>query len=264
MNRNIYETEPIFCITSDVDWASEDAIQIQQDVLDKYNVCATYFVTHDSPLLNKWDQEGKIQLGIHPNFLSGSSHGDSIDQVIDTVMKFAPNARCFRSHRYFDVAPMTHALVNRGILYDSNLCTNLQQNITPIAHESGLIRFPCFYEDGTHFGWRRIWNFSQFTETFSHPGLKIISTHPMITALNVTTPEYWAELKVKFPPEKWIKLSARELYLNACKEPGPKNFLEDILDYVRQKGFKIMTMEELYQKYGRYDGVRKWGDIGKK
>ena len=256
MKRPEYETRPIFCITSDVDWASEAALQIQQDIFDARGIHATYFVTHHSPLIECWYQGGKVDLGIHPNFLPGSSHGDSIDEVIDSVMQFAPNARCFRAHRFFDVTLATHALVRRGILYDSNLCTNLQQGIAPIAHESGLIRFPCFYEDGTHFGWRRSWDFAQFTDIFMQPGIKILNVHPMITALNVVSSESWAELKGKFPPDEWVRMSSEDINKHASTEPGPRRFLEDLLDYVKDERFRIMTMEQLYCEFGREDKAR--------
>lgn len=211
----------------------------------------TYFVTHQSPLLEKWHRERKIQLGIHPNFLPGSSHGNTINEVIDTVMKYVPEARCFRSHRCFDVAPVTDALVKRGLLYDSNLITNLQQGISPIKHESGLIRFPCFYEDGIHFKWRRSWDFTGFEKIFSQPGIKIISPHHMITAMNVSTAEGWGNLKAKFSPETWIKMSKEQLLDNAYQEQGPKNFLEDMIEFVLKNKFPIMSMEELYQNFGK-------------
>ena len=252
-NRPVYLDKPVFCFTSDVDWASEDALLILQEIYDRYDILATYFVTHDSTAINRWHKEKKIEIGIHPNFLPGSSHGDSFEEVIETVMGFAPKARCFRAHRCFDVTQTTHALVERGLVYDSNMVTNLQQGIAPIEHESGLLRFPVFYEDGTHFEWRRSWDFSRFAGAFSKPGIKIISTHAMITALNVITTEYWARLKVKFPPDKWIKMSADEIAENACQETGPKMFLEDMIKHVRRNNMIVMTMEELYQNFGKAD-----------
>lgn len=255
MNKPAYLSEPVFCFTSDVDWASEEALQIQQDIYDRDDIHATYFVTHKSPLLEKWHQESKVQLGIHPNFLPGSSHGNTIDEVIATVMKFVPGARCFRSHRCFDMPAVTDALVKKGLLYDSNLMTNLQQGISPITHESGLIRFPCFYEDGIHFKWKRGWDFSKFEKMFSQPGIKIVSPHPMITAMNVTTAEGWASLKAKFPAKAWIKMSGEQLLENACKEQGPKNFLEDMITFVLNNKFTIMSMEELYQNFGNTDNI---------
>ena len=254
-DQALYKSRPVFCFTSDVDWAAEAALLIQQKIFDKYDIKATYFITHESPLIRKWHKVGKIDIGIHPNFLPGSSHGDSFDKVIDTVMKLVPDAHCFRAHRCFDVTPVTHKLVKRGLLYDSNLVTNLQQDLGPIEHESGLWRFPVFYEDGTHFEWRRSWDFSEFKDAFGQPGLKVISTHPMITALNVTTPEYWAALKEKFPPDKWLRMTANEIEANMTRDDrgdpaiGPKMFLESIAGFAREAGLTIMTLEELYQNF---------------
>ncbi|MCD6162305.1 MAG: hypothetical protein J7K40_07815 [candidate division Zixibacteria bacterium] len=245
----IYNLKPVFCFTSDMDWASEAALTNLQEIFDLYDIHATYFATHESSLINKWYKEKKIDVGIHPNFLPESSHGNSFKKVIDTVMKFAPQARCFRSHRCFDATPVTHALAERGILYDSNMITNLQQGIMPIKHESGLIRFPVFYEDGTHFEWRRSWDFGKYAELFGYPGIKIISIHAMITALNVTTSEYWAQLKVKFPPDRWINMSKNEITENICVNPGPRQFLKDMIEYIKTNNHAIMTMEELYQYY---------------
>ena len=248
-DQPIYKTQPVFCFTSDVDWASENALLIQQEIFDRYNIKAAYFVTHESSLIRKWHSEGKIEIGIHPNFLPGSSHGSTFDEVIDTVMKLVPDARCFRAHRCFDVTPITHELVRRGLLYDSNMVTNLQQDLAPIEHESGLLRFPVFYEDGTHFEWRRSWDFSQFHDIFSQPGIKVISTHPMITALNVATPENWISLKGKFPLKRWIKMTAEEINENAPKDNGPKKFLDDMIKFIRQENMPVMSMEELYQNF---------------
>lgn len=249
--KPLYTREPVFAVTSDVDWASEDAIALQQAILDEHRIAATYFMTHHSPLLAAWHEQGRVDLGIHPNFLPNSSHGDHFEQVLDTVSQFAPQARCSRSHMYFDASPITRSLVKRGFKYDSNLCTNLQPDIAPIRHESGLIRFPCFYEDGSH-SWQRVgWRFADFERLFVQPGIKILSVHPMTIAMNVTTQDYWAQLKQQFPPEQWTRMTAAELSAHACREVGPRQFLEDALAFIRRNGFRIVSMDELYQEFGR-------------
>lgn len=256
MKQPAYKSEPIFAVTCDVDWASEDAIRIQQGIFDEHDVRATYFVTHESPILRELFQAKRIDLGIHPNFLPNSSHGETFEEVLDTVLTFAPESRCSRSHRYFDAAPVTQSLVKRGFRYDANLCTNLQKEIAPIRHESGLIRFPCFYEDGTH-SWQRLgWDFADFKGLFTLAGIKILSVHPMTIAMNATSQDYWAELKRKFPPQKWIQMEAKELAANACREQGPKNFLEEMLAFIKKSGFQTMTMDELYQHFGHEDSLQ--------
>jgi hypothetical protein len=251
MHQTLYQKGPVFCVTSDVDWASEDAIRFQQGILDGYRVVPTYFMTHHSPVLNEWHAEGRVHLGIHPNFLPGSSHGSTFEEVIDTVLQFAPQARCFRSHHFFDTTAITHALAARGFEYDSNLCTVLQERIVPIRHESGLIRFPCFYEDGTLSWQREGWQFDDFAHLFRTPGLKIINIHPMTTALNAPNPEFWGAMKKKFAPAQWLQLTAAELSANRWLGSGPIAFLRDALTFIRANRYPLMTMEELYQNFGK-------------
>ncbi len=243
--------KPIFCFTSDIDWASEEALKIQQAIYDDFAITPTYFVTHKSEFIERLRAENRIELGIHPNFLPNSSHGDSYEEVIDTVLKLVPDARAFRAHRCFDVAIVTDMLFRRGILYDSNLITKLQPGLGPILHESGLVRFPCFYEDGIHFKWRLSWKFEDYRSMFDAPGLKIISAHPMITAMNVTSASYWAELKLKFPPDKWIKMTRQQLEQNRCPDPGPAEFLKNIIRHALDRGYSILTLDELYERTGR-------------
>lgn len=245
----LYETTPVFCVTSDVDWASEDAIAIQQDVFDRHGIHATYFVTHRSERLARLHADKRVDLGVHPNFLPGSSHGEGFTQVIDTVLAFAPEARTYRCHRYFDVSDVAHEFHRRGFRYDANLCTNLQTGLAPIRHESGLIRLPTFYEDGTHFWNRQAWRFRDFEDVFASPGLKIVCVHPMITAMNVTGVEYWAELKRRFPPHDWIRMSADDLRGARRAEPGPTEFLEEMLDFVARRGVPVMTLDQVYERF---------------
>jgi len=248
-SRPLYETEPVYCVTTDIDWASEDAIEHQQEIFDAFDVEATYFVTHDSALAAGLHEAGRVQLGVHPNFLPGSSHGDSVEEIVRTVMSFAPDARCFRSHRYYDASPATEALVEAGIVYDSNLMTNLQPNIHPITHESGLLRFPCFYEDGTHNKWQRPWEYQLFAEVFRQPGIKILSVHPLVTAFNCTSSANWAELKTRFPPDEWRILSLDTIREYADESPGPERFLQDLLTDIRERDAVVMTMDELYTNF---------------
>ena len=98
-----WEEEPVFCFTSDIDWASESIIKYSHDILSGDDLKITYFITHQSPFLNELSRLEKVNLLIHPNFLPNSSHGNSFQEVIDNCINLVPNADGFRSHRYFEV-----------------------------------------------------------------------------------------------------------------------------------------------------------------
>ncbi|MDZ4121845.1 MAG: hypothetical protein U1C33_05455, partial [Candidatus Cloacimonadaceae bacterium] len=73
----LWDEEPVFCITSDIDWASEAVMdRFFQDVLPMA-ARPMLFVTHHSRLIADKYKEGLIDRGVHPNFMPGSSHGDT-------------------------------------------------------------------------------------------------------------------------------------------------------------------------------------------
>ncbi|GAI94428.1 unnamed protein product, partial [marine sediment metagenome] len=131
--ERIWHKEPVFCFTSDVDWASEAALKIFLN--DMRDLKLTVFVTHESPIINSYKKNGFIERGIHPNFLNNSSHGQGFRTVIENCIKFAPEAIGARSHQCFDTTNVTHLLHDEfNFKYISNLITILQPHISPILH----------------------------------------------------------------------------------------------------------------------------------
>jgi hypothetical protein len=135
--KQIWDETPVFCFTSDVDWASEDVMSEYFNIVNTLDIKPTLFVTHESKIIDSNFKLGKIERGIHPNFLENSSHGKSFREVIETCIKFAPESYVFRSHRFFDVTDITHMFKNEyKYKYFSNGGTILQTHIKPILHES--------------------------------------------------------------------------------------------------------------------------------
>ena len=173
--------QPIFCFTADIDWASEAAIQSMLQLFESYDIPLTPFITHDSPALQSRyaTPELKAQVGLHPNFLPNSSHGKDVSEVIDHVQRLWPEARGFRSYSFYDSSYVTAEMRRRGLSYDSNVCLWLQPDCVPLAHGSGLIRFPVFWEDDVHFGRNYPFDFRLLRDHLDRPGLKVINVHPI-------------------------------------------------------------------------------------
>ena len=89
-------------ITLDIDWCSDDVLANSIDLLEKYDVSATWFVTHETPLLERLRENSKFELGIHPNFnflLNGEqNNGRTSEEVIDRLLELVPDAKSVRSH----------------------------------------------------------------------------------------------------------------------------------------------------------------------
>lgn len=240
----VWDAEPVFCFTADVDWASEDVLEVFFGRIDPLDLKPTIFVTHHSAVIADYKARGRIDRGIHPNFLPGSSHGEGFETVIETCMAFAPEATCFRSHRLFDVTDTSHLLVDRGMTHASNLATLLHRGIRPIAHESGLVRFPIFFEDGTHLVNGLSLDLEAYRARFLSPGIKIISTHPMDFVINTPAIRYMRGIKDALSREEYAGLSMAAIERYRNRDRGVGDLGLDIMALA--KDHRIMSLGDLY------------------
>jgi len=207
-SKHIWDEAPVFCFTSDIDWASEDVIKEYFKIINPLQIRPTLFVTHHSETIESYFKAGEVERGIHPNFLPNSSHGKTFKDIIETCIQFAPESYGFRSHRLFDVTDITHSLKNEyGYKYVSNMGTILQTDIKPVLHESGLIHFPIFFEDGTHLYNQLDLDFRKYLDLFISPGIKIISFHPMNFVFNSPNLSYMRQIKDSLSREEYNDIS---------------------------------------------------------
>ncbi|PAB59573.1 polysaccharide deacetylase WbmS family protein [Anaeromicrobium sediminis] len=244
---DIWGSEPIFSFTVDVDWASEDAIKYCHSILEQHKIRPTYFLTHPSKFLYSLLEGGSINAGIHPNFISGSSHGNSYTEVINYCMHLLPNAECFRSHRYYDVNDITDAFYGLGLRYDSNLCTRFQK-VNPFIHRSGLIRFPVYFEDGAYLLHEKSLNFNSVEKKlFSSAGLMVINIHPMHMVLNSPNFSYAQKVKNLLSSKEWNSLTYEDFKKLKYAGLGIRDFLINLFKFVNKNNYKIYTLKELYE-----------------
>ncbi len=247
--KHLWDEMPVFCFTSDIDWASEDVMEEYFHIVNGLEVNPTLFVTHHSKVIEANFLSGKIERGIHPNFLSNSSHGDSFKEVVETCIQFAPEAYGFRSHRLFDVTDITHLLKNEyNYKYVSNLGTILQTHIRPVLHESGLLHFPIFFEDGTHLYNQLDLDFKKYIDFFISPGIKIISFHPMNFVFNSPSMPFMRHIKDSLSREEYNNISVISIEKLRNKDEGIGKTVIEIAKFAKENNFPILSLNELYQK----------------
>lgn len=235
--------EPIFCFTSDIDWAPEWAIAEMLDFFEQREIPLCPFITHDSEEIRRRysDHEKKQLVGIHPNFLPGSTQGNSPDEIADNLLSLWPEAKAYRSHSFVDSTPIANLFAKRGLLFDSNLCLFLQPRCEPLKHNSGLMRFPVFWEDDVHYKRGLPCELSSIREHFDSPGLKVINLHPFLFAMNVPDAKYYQEVKHHIR-----ETDAQVARADAFEGKGTRSIVTEILDYVLNRGYRIMSLPALY------------------
>ena len=245
--KQIWDEMPVFCFSSDVDWASEDVMGEYFRIVNALDIKPTLFVTHESKIIESNFKSGKIERGIHPNFLANSSHGSSFYEIASSCVKFAPEAYGFRSHRLFDVTDITHLLINEfNFKYVSNLGTILHGYIRPILHESGLVHIPIFFEDGTHLYNQLDLNFKKYGDLFNVPGIKTISFHPMNFVFNSPNMPFIRHIKDSLTREEYSNIRIETIDKLKNTEMGIGQTVLNIVDFVKANRFPIMSLNEVY------------------
>lgn len=219
-----YVSEPVFCFTSDTDWASEATVEATFELFEEFDVPLTPFVTGPSEVVRqRFAPDNLGRVGVHPNFLPQSTHGVNLVEVLETVRGFWPEAKGLRSHGFYDTSQLSLAARADGFAWDSNLCLFLQPGLVPLHHFSGLLRFPVFWEDDVHAYKQLGPDFSELVERFEAPGLKVINVHPAHMALNT----------------RGVAGGAR----------GVTDFVRELLEHVRQNGHRAVYLHDLYLEH---------------
>lgn len=181
--EKILSREPVFCFGSDTDWCNDTALQLLLDSFAHARSKVTVFATHSTPLLAR--QHDFIEIALHPNFLPGSTHGQTVEQVIEHVFALYPTAKSYRSHSYYDSQQMTEQMAARGVRYDANLCLYRQPGLAPLRHCHIDWRFPSWLDDNVHWRHAGSWRLEDLKRELETPGLKTINIHPPCVALNL-------------------------------------------------------------------------------
>lgn len=140
-------------LTLDIDWSADEVILDAIELVEKCDVQATWFVTHETKVLERLRRNPKFELGIHPNFnflLQGDPrNGRNAEDVVDRLLNLVPEARSVRSHSTTQNSGLLDLFVRRGLTHECNSFIPAQAGIElrPWKLWSGLTRVPYSWED---------------------------------------------------------------------------------------------------------------------
>jgi hypothetical protein len=237
------ETSPL-CFTTDIEWSPDWAIRDLYKLADQYGVPLTPFLTHHSEYLASRlrvrDLVSSGDVGVHPNFLPGSTHGATVDEVIATTKALWPDAVSFRSHCFYDDTRMLRKMADSGFRYDSNLFAFLQPMLAPLRTVAGTVRLPVFWEDDVHSGNALPWDGEALRAAFETPGLKIVNVHPLRVALNVPD-EAFHESHRRLGSA--VDVDARA---EAFRGKGTRSYVEELFAYASAGPRPAVRLCDLY------------------
>lgn len=181
-----------FVLTFDIDWADDAVLADTVDLVEAAGCAATWFVTHDTPLLDRLRRNPRFELGIHPNFnplLNGQgAPEDDYRAVIGRLMDLVPEAVSVRSHSVTQNTPITDEFARRGLRFDSNdyIPERAGLALRPWHTRTGMTKVPYCWADEHDWAGRQS---SDFRAILSRTGLAVFGFHPIHVFLNTETPD---------------------------------------------------------------------------
>jgi hypothetical protein len=195
-------------ITLDIDWAPDFVIDFAAERLIAGGVRATWFITHESPAVERLKAHPDLfELGIHPNFLAGSSHGSTPEDVLAFCAALVPEARCVRTHALVQSSPLLEQFSRRGIPVDVSLFLPHTPGLRPVDtwfRNAKLLRIPYFWEDDSEMCTPdSMWHVNSLLEgralSDGHWDLRIFDFHPIHIYLNSADMRPYEALKRDVP-----------------------------------------------------------------
>ena len=128
--------------TFDIDWAPDESIDKIREILNKKNIKATFFVTHATDILKDLRNDGH-EIGIHPNFNKNSSHGSTIEKIIEHLLNIVPDARALRTHSLVQSSTLLHQIFSKypQLKYDLSIFMHNFPLVSPFNWLSEDVKF---------------------------------------------------------------------------------------------------------------------------
>ncbi|MGD1845985.1 MAG: hypothetical protein ACFB10_11380 [Salibacteraceae bacterium] len=236
--------ESRFALTFDLDWVPDFVLEDLYNLILEHRVKATLMVTNASPWLDRFREHPELfELGIHPNFLKGSSHGDTEEAVLDYVLKLVPEAVSSRSHAVVQSGPILNRLTHATpIEVDSTVFLPEQPGIQPFQHRSpsaSLVRIPFFWADDYEMCKPQpLWSLQRYQEVV---GWKVMLFHPIHTYLNSSSMEQYTQMKQHLPSLQEALPDQVEAYRSS--EPGARNMLLEVIKALQQQAGGVHLKE---------------------
>lgn len=228
------KNKPIIIMTFDTDWVPKWMIEDILDMLE--DIPATFFVT-DREAAETLSSIKTIESGIHPNFMPGSSHGNSPEEVVRHLLEFVPEAKSARSHNLVQDTTILNLFHVFGIEADLNNVEYRNPHIKSFKYWNGITKLPFNHEDGI--AMVRQDGFA-VEEWMLNASLFIPSFHPIHIALNSASLNSYYKLKNECDIKK-MRTDEIAKYTN-ISNPGTRTFFEALIKRIKDKQLVPMTV----------------------
>lgn len=246
-----------FIICFDVDWAPDFVIDEVASLLRSFSVKSTWFTTHQSLSLEKLGKhKDLVEIGLHPNFLPGSTQGSTPEEIISNLQNMVPGAVSMRTHSLVWSARLLQILLaDSNLKADCSIFLPLMPGIWPFEHWLDgrcILRIPTFWSDD--YQWQTpkpCWDLEPLVQI---EGLKVICFHPIHVYLNSADENAYLNLKNNIDDLTKLNSNKAKRYIQEGK--GTKTFFLDLLCYI-SKQEESFCIRDIYHSWQGCESVHK-------
>ncbi|MES2984406.1 MAG: hypothetical protein V4735_04365 [Pseudomonadota bacterium] len=212
-------------LSFDIDWAHDDVLRDAIALVEQADVHATWFVTHDTPLLAHLRRNPKFELGIHPNFnellMGRDTAGADADQILATLKALVPEARTLRSHSLVQSERLVDQFHQHGITHVSNffIPETAERPLWPWQLWDGMTAIPHGWQDNVSM---RLHGTIQPPPPLS-TGLRVVDFHPIHVFLNTERVARYESARAHFRTPERLQQERNQ------STPGARDILNHIL-----------------------------------
>ena len=217
-------------LTLDIDWCSDEILEDTINLVESHNAKATWFITHDTPLLKKLRDNPNFELGIHPNFnklmLGDYSLGKNMHEVVDHYMQIVPDAVSVRSHSITQSSLLLKYFLDIGLKFDNNcyIPKSAYEALSPWGlWGDKLIKVPYFWADDIHCLHSCDWN--KHVEICPN-SINVFDFHPIHVFLN-------SENLERYEDSRDVHDDFEELRKYRHKGNGTRTHLNKVLNLIK-------------------------------
>lgn len=232
-------------LTFDIDWAPDFMIDAVAKLLVEHRIRATWMVTHASAAVDRLRAHSDLfELGIHPNFRDGSTHGATVDAVLRHCMELVPDAVSMRTHSLVQSTPvLTRVVTTTPIRVDGSLLLPRVDGLRPFVHPfdgTPLLRVPFHWADDVEMEFGD--NSWQARPLLDAPGMRTFIFHPIHLYLNSRTMSSYHGLRASVAKLDALNEATARLHVHpgvgamtllrelvAAVEPGRMKWMRELL-----------------------------------
>jgi len=249
------------CLTFNIDFVPDFMLERLLHMLAPFNVAATFFATHDTPVLQRIRMNPQYELAIHPFNNPASTQGNGLEEILGALRRIVPEAAGNRFHRLEHSYRDLLRLGELGYIYDASAIRHNTPFLLPAWHnDMKMVLLTTLWEDGSTEGMGYPMRLESVN--LETPGMKILAFHPLNVYLNSKTPRDRSDfLRTVGNFQQCSEETARHHYGNDGE--GARGVLRETLELIRERQIDTVTARQIAESFMQAVGGKNEKAIGR-